>query len=339
MIEEYNSIEKRCSLFYKDRYIDNEYDRIEVEKQIIETIFNDYKEYIPNSYIYLNFVYSGLLDEGYSVAPSAICRINGIDIYIDNMDGAVNWSIMYVAKMSVINTLEEAITCWEILFAQCAWTILHEMTHCAEVLDMHMMHSPAYVTMLENTSDAMALHLIQEDMNVNTEILDMLSKAHFGDKPMIPVMNSIFLNNNYDLAEYYYQILKEAFQVFGPSNTEDGRYIMQQLQYLIYTDPKNLMILDRINNPDNQNGLVVKLNGEFLYPTQYFADLIFKLMHILSNKVMMQDGYLYMESTVTIDSIEYNCIAVTGAFLYTPFIKEDFLHYLNLSDVYNFKKG
>ena len=202
-----------------------------------------------------------------------------------------------------------------------------------------MMHSPAYVTMLENTSDAMALHLIQEDMNVNTEILNMLSKACFGNKPMIPVINSVFSNSNYDLAEYYYQTLKEAFQLFGPGDTEDGRYIRETLQNLIYTDPKNLMILDRINNPDNQNGLVVKLNGEFLYPTQYFADLIFKLMHILSNKVMMEDGYLYMESTVTIDSIEYNCIAVTGSFLYNPFIKEDFLHYLNLSDVYNFKKG
>lgn len=335
MLEEYNSIEKRLELFYNNMDIENKYDRMELEKEIIERVFNDFKDYIPNEYLKLNFCYSGLLDEGYTRCPIAVCDINGINIFIDLVDAAVNYSVCDVCSIREIRDTNTLLLCREILFTQSAWLILHEMTHAAEIINIDLMYNPTYVALAENTADAMAADILRDDIHASDSILSIIWTSCRSDNyGMIPVMRSVFESDPFDYTEYYYQSLKEALQIFGTYDTEDGRYIISELQRIFYADNKDIVIIDQINDPDNKRGIIVRQDGYTYIPNKEYAELINKLFVLRDANEIKNSNLSFGQAAIMDGKKLANGICISAAFLYDPFVRGDFLENLNLSDVY-----
>lgn len=325
----------RYNTYYEGRDIGNIYDRIEAEKEIIEHIYEKYKsKIIPNQYLPLIFCISGVGLSTFNRAPVAVANYSGIRVYMDILDSAVNYVISHQCGIEIVDTIELALTCWDVLYAKSAFTILHEMTHARQSPNMYYMDVPSYVTTLENTAEMNALDILRNGEHLSEALVELISLetgSYENSSAIIPVDRTI--NNPIDYGNYYYETLKESLQIFGLiSNHPNYKYIYYNLQEALFVYP-SCYIADFINNQGVNEYIVIKENGVFIYPDQSYMNLLSKLYALGHNNAIADNPIKF--NFYTFDDLpNTRVLGFAGSILYKPFERKGFVDSLGISDFY-----
>lgn len=232
----------------------NQFDRLAVEKQIIEWYFERYRHILTNKTKPLTFELGGSTSDS-SVDIIAINNMTGIKIYLGILDGGIIYTVDKFEKVFNQFKLNDTMR-WNIVHHQVAFTILHEMTHDIQqtVPELLCTYLP-YYNIMEHTADMNAIDILTKE-EANPSILDFVYKmATNYQKGFIPVNRNL----SYDIGEYYLQHFKEGLQQFFTESS--GEYY--RIQVLLF-EPNTILIRNYTNNLHDE--FYIKLDGKFIEP-------------------------------------------------------------------------